>query len=456
MTETSARVAQADSLNRAEFLSALEKHIVDLACVQLDHLASPRVLAVNAPWGSGKSWIANSLCDRLRGADSLHPVAFIDAFRYDHHDDAFAVIAASVMNALQPNAAQKKKYVKAAGAVLKVAVPVLLKAGANILLKTVGLDSEDMTEALEDAKDSVIDGASDASEKAVEKLLDSYANTELVQDEFIKTLSSLTERLPKPFVVIVDELDRCRPTFALEMLERIKHLFAADNVVFVLFWNADSICESVRHSYGRGTDAELYLSKFVAYSISIPQRLSSGNEPQSRYAQFIRGDVTRAFGHDSFLHKDHFVNSLAEFAHYFDASLRDLQKVVRLRKRISKETRLSEMDLAYVALLKVRRENDFLRLLAKDSSLFLEESQRFAVAHAASTKLYANEMFLVLSYLSDSRSFDTAFLNCLAKPLTELQTKVQIVIHCGPSEKRHEWLFEAANRLNDVLISPTS
>lgn len=114
----------------------------------------------------------------------------------------------------------------------------------------IGFDTNAMVEA-------IVESASTASEKAVEKLLDVYANTQVAQNEFVKTLSSLTKDLPKPFVVIIDELDRCRPSFALEFLERIKHLFAAENVVFVLFWNANSICESVRHSYGQGTNAEL-------------------------------------------------------------------------------------------------------------------------------------------------------------------------------------------------------
>lgn len=259
MSEIAGTSLPPDFLNRGEFLKGLEHHINGLAEIQLEHLASPRVLAVDAPWGSGKSWIAERLKAQLQGADKPHTVAFIDAFRYDHHDDAFAVIAASVMKALKPNAAQKRKFVRAAGAVLKSAAPMLVKAGANLALKAVGLTGDDVSDVFEEAAESVVEGASKASEKAVEKMLDAYANTQVVQDGFVEMLSALTKGLEKPFVVIIDELDRCRPSFALEVLERIKHLFSAENVVFVLFWNSSSICESVRHSYGQGTAAHLYL-----------------------------------------------------------------------------------------------------------------------------------------------------------------------------------------------------
>ncbi|WP_419182173.1 P-loop NTPase fold protein [Pantoea ananatis] len=38
--------------------------------------------------------------------------------------------------------------------------------------------------------------------------------------------------LSYPLFVFVDELDRCRPTYAIEMLETIKHLFSIENVVY--------------------------------------------------------------------------------------------------------------------------------------------------------------------------------------------------------------------------------
>jgi len=59
----------------------------------------------------------------------------------------------------------------------------------------------------------------------------------------------------------VDELDRCRPDFALGLLERIKHLFDVEGIAFVLLVNRSQIEGYIRTVYGNA-DAEAYLLKF--------------------------------------------------------------------------------------------------------------------------------------------------------------------------------------------------
>ena len=64
-------------------------------------------------------------------------------------------------------------------------------------------------------------------------------------------------------VFFVDELDRCRPTYAVELLERIKHLFEVDNIVFVLALSTGQLESSIRSLYGDGLDAPGYLRRFI-------------------------------------------------------------------------------------------------------------------------------------------------------------------------------------------------
>lgn len=75
----------------------------------------------------------------------------------------------------------------------------------------------------------------------------------------------------KPLVVVIDELDRCRPTYAIELLEVAKHLFAVDGVVFVLGVNRSELAESVKAVYGASFDAEGYLHRFIDIDIRLPQ-----------------------------------------------------------------------------------------------------------------------------------------------------------------------------------------
>lgn len=73
----------------------------------------------------------------------------------------------------------------------------------------------------------------------------------------------------KPLVFIIDELDRCRPDFALSLLERIKHFFSVPNVHFILGIHSGQLENSVRSFYGNGIDAHNYLQKFIHFSFNI-------------------------------------------------------------------------------------------------------------------------------------------------------------------------------------------
>ena len=76
-----------------------------------------------------------------------------------------------------------------------------------------------------------------------------------------KLSTKVVKETGHPLVFIIDELDRCRPTFAIELLERIKHIFEVSGLVFVFGINRDELCKSLDSVYGR-IDADTYLRRF--------------------------------------------------------------------------------------------------------------------------------------------------------------------------------------------------
>ncbi len=74
-----------------------------------------------------------------------------------------------------------------------------------------------------------------------------------------------------PLIVAIDELDRCRPSYAVELLEVAKHLFAVDHIVFVLAVNCEQLAHAVRALYGNGFDAEGYLRRFFDVDCQLPE-----------------------------------------------------------------------------------------------------------------------------------------------------------------------------------------
>ena len=71
-------------------------------------------------------------------------------------------------------------------------------------------------------------------------------------------------------VIFVDELDRCKPTFAIKFLERIKHYFEHPNITFVFSVNITELAHTVQNYYGKGFDAGRYLNRFFDYTFRLP------------------------------------------------------------------------------------------------------------------------------------------------------------------------------------------
>ena len=93
---------------------------------------------------------------------------------------------------------------------------------------------------------------------------------ELILDKVI-TDDGIEHRKRRPMYVFIDELDRCRPTFAIELLEVIKHIFDIPKIIFVIATDTEQLQHSIKAVYGEGFDAEKYLMRFFNRSFSLPQ-----------------------------------------------------------------------------------------------------------------------------------------------------------------------------------------
>ena len=83
-------------------------------------------------------------------------------------------------------------------------------------------------------------------------------------------LDSLLFEQGDRLVVFIDELDRCKPSYAVQLLERIKHYFSNDRITFVFSVNIDELQHTIKRYYGDGFDACRYLDRFFDYRISLP------------------------------------------------------------------------------------------------------------------------------------------------------------------------------------------
>lgn len=162
-----------------------------------------------------------------------------------------------------------KKFTKKASKTLIAATPALAK---GVVKKFTGVDIGLFSEV------SDSDAFAEAAEKAVEKLIETNKETLAIVEDFKKVFNELVilsshQRAAggtlKPVYIFIDELDRCRPTFAIELLERIKHLFEVTGCKFIIATDTLQLSHSIRAVYGTGFASEKYLKRFFDAEFSL-------------------------------------------------------------------------------------------------------------------------------------------------------------------------------------------
>ncbi|MBB1268476.1 P-loop NTPase fold protein [Shewanella sp. SR44-3] len=234
---------------------SIAKKVITL--LQADINVSPMV--IDGSWGTGKTEFCHKLINLMRG-DDTHHLIYIDAFKADHADEPLMTVLAEVIKVL-PDEDSQKSFMKKALPAVRYGFKAVAKAVVSHTLKQ---DFADVA----DGFDKEIQGAAD---KAIDATVESILKDHVKAEQNLKALQTALSDIAstKPIILFVDELDRCRPNFAIEMLEVIKHTFDVKGVSFVLITNTQQLKASVNHCYGHAVDAQRYLDKFIKFRFEL-------------------------------------------------------------------------------------------------------------------------------------------------------------------------------------------
>lgn len=261
-------------------------------------LAGHSVIVLDGPWGSGKSVFARQWGGLLRQRG--HPVVYFDAFAHDHLDDPFFALLSQVLSASSSHGISFSRLEEPKTSLLEKAAPLvqaLPSVGAEVALRWLTSGAVSLADFQPGREEAETDRAN-AVVATIQERLEQVATQAACIEEFRATLGSAVSEMTSnseatpvsdkaPLVFIVDELDRCRPSYALHLLERIKHVFAADGVCFVLVTHLKGLAAMVRREYGL-VESDRYLDKFYQLRFDIQRILTRGpRAPHLRYLDHL-------------------------------------------------------------------------------------------------------------------------------------------------------------------------
>lgn len=98
-------------------------------------------------------------------------------------------------------------------------------------------------------------------------VLKGHKDVDVLVEEF---LNSLIPEKGNRLIVFIDELDRCKPSYAVRLLERIKHYFSNGNITFVFSVNINELQHTIRKFYGDDFNGTRYLDRFFDLKVTLP------------------------------------------------------------------------------------------------------------------------------------------------------------------------------------------
>lgn len=239
------------------------------------------VLNVDAEWGGGKSFFLDGLAQDIESRG--HLVARVNAWRDDHAQDPYIAIMSAIDETFEPFAKKPGKIAKAWTATKTSGGAIALKVGGAVLKgfikKHAGVSVDEISDLIGEGLTNaelvsvMADGGEAASEQleklfdaSLQAMIDGFKRTDHAMEDFgLKLENAISEASASktfPLFILVDELDRCRPTYAVQLLERVKHLFDVEGVVFVFATNTAQLQHSISGAYGAGFDGFRYLKRF--------------------------------------------------------------------------------------------------------------------------------------------------------------------------------------------------
>ena len=230
----------------------------------LSHIQESCTIAINGEWGSGKTFFVKQAklildawndhsemdddtrseikgcCRQMGGEVECYSTVYYDAWMYDNHEDPILSLVYATIATNQTDYSNEKKR-----SIIDNAAAI---AGA--------LTGRDINKVIESARGK--------------DTFASFKEADDLQELVRHFIDSLILEHGNRLVFFIDELDRCKPDYAIRFLERIKHYFDDERITFVFSVSLSQLQATVKKYYGVDFNATRYLDKFFDLRLTLP------------------------------------------------------------------------------------------------------------------------------------------------------------------------------------------
>jgi hypothetical protein len=300
-----------DKLQREDSIKDLSKLIISNT--------EPLVLSINASWGSGKTTFVKLWQIYLKKECDVNSIYF-SAWEDDFSKEPLISILGEMNSYIERNFKVNtpisngfNKAIKMSEKVLKRGLPAFIKGSTAGML--------DIDSGYENAISAI-------SEESVKTLIENYSKDKNVLIEFKKAIEKVLNEMDeaKPFAIFIDELDRCRPLYSIELLERIKHVFGIKRLIFVLSIDKSQLSESIKSQYGN-INANSYLKRFIDLEYNLKNE-NLDNFCDFMYLKLDLENLLKSKGIEIERNINfHHLSVMKKLAQIFNFSLRDMEQI---------------------------------------------------------------------------------------------------------------------------------
>ena len=294
----------------------------------------PLTIGLHGQWGTGKTFLLKRWQKELerQGFEAI----YFNAWEDDFCDDPLLAIVGQLSSHFTGG-----RFEEVVGRVTTSALPLFRRNVSSVLTRFTGLTTD-------------YEHDSPIKDDLIKQYLGQRRSKDILREELKKLSATVYTESNHPLIFIVDELDRCRPTFAIELLERVKHIFDVPNMVFVFGLNRDELSKSLVSVYG-DINADVYLRRFFDFEFNLQEIDSQGfaGRLMDRFQldqvfQSLSGIANDRVHWDDY---DNFRTVVPRLWSALGLSLRDIDYGVRLLALLSRNIRPGDFTHPYVLVI---------------------------------------------------------------------------------------------------------